>query len=69
MVGVGVCLSFSLMACLYRITGDNVSLLYHGLSNAISRIKRLSGLSKPQHVLGVRQVWGKFVLYPVETED
>ena len=58
------------MSKLYCITGDtNACLLYHGLNNAISRIKRLSGLSKPQHVLGVRQVWGKFVLYPVETED
>ena len=57
------------MSKLYRITGDNVSLLYHGLNNAIVRIKRLSGLSKPTRVLGVRQVWGKFVLYQVETED
>ena len=57
------------MSKLYCITGDNVSLLYHGLNNAITRIKRLSGLSKPTHMLGVRQVWDKFVLYPVETED
>lgn len=59
------------MSKLYSISGGDGSanLLYHSLGNAIARIKRLSGLSKPTHVLGVRQTWGKFVLYAIETED